>query len=140
MRKIWDMSKIAQNDDIIVDMGLRRGKLTSIPATPKRRAMKAISNSINGLKDGVPLDEMFQSLENEGIIAVNEDGTRWSGFLLGRAECGSDDTNDQNVSIDLAMDNRDGTFSMTRSNLYITWCAKYSDNQFLGLDIVAYVT
>jgi hypothetical protein len=50
---------------------------------------KAVNNRLYTLSKvrhpSIPLDDMFKALEDNGLTPIQEDGTKWSGFLCGLA-------------------------------------------------------
>jgi hypothetical protein len=82
------------------------------------------------------LQGIFDALKVEGIVPLQEDGTEWSGFLAGGAECGSDETRHQVANIDLGIQ-RDGQLLLVpNTSLYISWCVMQSGKY----EVIAYVS
>lgn len=60
-------------------------KKVNITAKARKQAGVAIQNLLKPtyFKNGVPLDEIAETLKELGIVMIMEDNTEWSGFLLG---------------------------------------------------------
>lgn len=58
--------------------------LRSTPLAKRRRAVNLFLNEL-GKKyhDAIPLNRICQNLEKNGFLLLDEDGTPWSGFLVG---------------------------------------------------------
>lgn len=54
------------------------------------RDRKQINNRLRKISsekyDAIPLDEIFQVIEDHGCVVLQEDNTKWSGFLCGREQ------------------------------------------------------
>ena len=123
-------------------------KPKSLPAPVKRRCGAAISKLCNGLVKDVPLGEMFDALKAENVIAIDEDGVEWSGFLCGKAEAGTEQAKSQRASISLVYSNERAAvgatlsgdaevpvaYIMAREALQVSWCR-------IGekMEVVAYI-
>lgn len=60
-------------------------KPVTIKPDVKKKLNKAIYNMTSGkYLQSIPLDDIFKELESFGIVAVDEAGEPWSGFLTGR--------------------------------------------------------
>lgn len=92
----------------------------SIPQKIKSSINKELS-SLGNFHTEIPLDRIFDILKKYGIIALQEDNTKWSGMLVGGAECGSEKTRDQAVNFPLAFD-VNGEYLMARNYLNLSWC------------------
>lgn len=57
---------------------------TSLPASVYKRINNKLYDLCRELYRDIPLDKLFEVFEDEGMTPVQEDGTRWSGFLTGR--------------------------------------------------------
>ena len=71
-----------QQYDFMVDMG---GRGVRLPANIR----KQVGNDLwkythNVYWEAIPLDDIFDDLAQYGLVPVQEDGTPWSGFLVGR--------------------------------------------------------
>jgi hypothetical protein len=53
--------------------------------------------------DSIPLTKIFQILEDNGVVAVQEDGTPWDGFLCGREGSVSIELKSDDIIIENAM-------------------------------------
>ena len=102
---------------------------------PKNR--QNINRSIHDLgsyHDKIPLGSIFDILKNNGVMPIQEDGTYWSGMLIGGKECGEEGTKDQVALIDLAI-NVNGQYLPCKQGLSLSWCKMPSGKY----EIVAYV-
>ena len=53
-------------------------------AKDRKRVNKVLHDmTVNKYFDRIPLDEIFQVLQNEGIVVLQEDGMEWDGMLCG---------------------------------------------------------
>ena len=52
---------------------------------PRRKRVNSILSQVSKeYRPQIPLDEIFKALEDNGLIAIAEDGTKWEGFLTGK--------------------------------------------------------
>lgn len=60
-------------------------KKVNITAKARKQAQTAIQNLLKPtyFKEGVPLNEIAETLKELGIVMIMEDNTEWAGFLLG---------------------------------------------------------
>ena len=70
-----------------------------------------------------PPGQDILGLRKNGLIPLQEDGTPWSGMLMGAKECGPDAI-DQQAHFPLAImsDNDTGNWSMTNAGVHLSWC------------------
>ena len=84
----------------------------------------------------MPLQSIFDVLKQYNIVALQEDDTLWSGMLVGKAECGSDEAKNQVATMPIALTDEFGTFSKLNSMLVINWCTmpsgKYEITTYLS--------
>ena len=102
---------------------------------PKNR--QNINRSIHDLgsyHQSIPLQDIFDILKANNTIPISEDGSYWSGFLIGGKECGEEGTKDQVALIDLAVD-VNGQYFPCKQSLSLSWCKMPSGKY----EIVAYV-
>lgn len=118
------------------DWGNGGKRYLSLPQKTRSQINKKISLITNSYLKDIPLQEIFDLLELNNIIPVQEDGTKWGGFLMGNAGCGSEKAKNQNATIPLVMKNPDGKWSMINSNLFLSWCTMNSGKY----DIVCYLS
>ena len=99
------------------------GRGAAVPG-PTRTRVKNELHAI-GLRKWpyIPLDRIFWALRKNGLIPLQEDGTPWSGMLMGAKECGPDAI-DQQAHFPLAImsDNDTGNWSMTNAGVHLSWC------------------
>jgi hypothetical protein len=107
-----------------------------LPQPVKNRMNKAISDLVNGTYfQSIPLDKIDDILRKNGALLLQEDGTPWSGFLMGR---------DSRATIDIGdlesgrSENRPSTFYTPYGNtsFVISWY-KMESGRF---EITAYVS
>ena len=70
----------------------------------------------------MPVGQLFNALRDLGLEALQEDGTPWSGFLVGGAECGSEKAANQRANFPLAAKQEDGSYRLTKVALILSWC------------------
>lgn len=125
---------------VLVDMNQRRTR--SLPKTNLNEISKSL-HAINLKRwDYIPLEEMFKVLEGHGVIPLQEDGTRWSGWLMGEKECGAPGSEDQRCIFRLAYRQPDGEWSLSSSTLTVTWCTLWrpeGSTEKPRYEIVSYV-
>jgi hypothetical protein len=121
-----------QADNFAVDM---MAKKQSLPATIKNRINKSIYNILlNKHFESIPLKEIMDACEAQDVIVLQEDGTKWGGFLTGGSECGSKEAESQHALFELAY-KKDDAYYITKNALSMTWCTMHSGKY----EIVAYV-
>lgn len=112
------------------------GKQKAIPPTIKNRINKAIHKATsNKWFDAIPLDEIMNACETNDVVILQEDGKKWSGFLMGNAECGTEDTRNQTTIFQVAHKQEDGNYVITKNGVYLSWCAIGNGK----LEIVCYI-
>lgn len=122
-----------QAPNFAVDMS---AKPKAIPPTIKNRINKAIHKATsNKWFDSVPLNEIMEACEINNVVMLQEDGKRWGGWLLGGAECGSEEARKQNVTFQVALKLEDGHYNITKNGVVLSWCAMGSGK----LEIVCYI-
>jgi len=110
----------------------------AINQAAKRRIQKGLAEVTKGLHaDGVPIDKIVKVLTNEYVFPIQEDGTKWSGFLLGSKECGTEESRNQQADIPLVATTKNGSFALTTSYLHISWCTLHNSNKF---EVVCYIS
>ena len=88
-----------------------------------------IKNKINSELDGlgnyfikIPLGTIQDILKKYNIYLVQEDGTAWSGFLMGNKGCGEDGAEAQKATFDMAIKDGENKYSLLKCWLTISWC------------------
>lgn len=94
-------------------------KAAAIKASIRKQINDKIHAVTSGYLEKIPLKDIFDILGQYGIQAVQEDGTPWSGFLVGGAECGSEETSKQVVNFDLIQKD---TNEPLNAAVYLSWC------------------
>jgi len=89
----------------------------------KQGILRSIGKEINAItKDyhqNIPFQQIKEVIEKYGYQLVQEDGTPWSGFLMGGAECGSPEASRQRATIDIVR--KEDKMPM-RNSLVLIWC------------------
>ena len=133
------MSSSQQNDTEADNFAI---DLRSKPISIKQNIKKSINKKIHELGNyhmEIPLDRIFDILAEHRIIALQEDGTPWSGLLIGGAECGSEKARNQFVNFLLAYNPNEDIYTtnpfdgekfkipnsgyeLTKNGLFLAWC------------------
>jgi hypothetical protein len=111
----------ANAQDFMVDIS---EKSKSVPAN----VIRTINNEIHKLGDyhvEIPLDQIFEICKRNNVIIIQEDGTPWSGFISGNAECGSEKARNQRVNFSLAY-KKDNKYVPVNNSILLTWCTMRS--------------
>jgi hypothetical protein len=106
----------------------------SIPSSVKSK----INNSLYKLGNyhkHIPMDQVFDILEQNGVIVLQEDGTKWEGFATTQGECGSDEAKQAPMKFDLAVNTSNG-YMHADNYLIMSVCTMPSGN----LEVVCYVS
>jgi len=111
-----------------------RKKNVSINASTKNKINKAI-HLLGNFHAEIPLQSIFNILKEKEIVALQEDGRKWSGLLIGGAECGSEKAKDQYAQFTLAV-NKDNQYVPAKQKLILNWCVMSSGRY----EIVSYVS
>ena len=112
-----------------------RLKEKAIKPTPKKRINNAI-HELGNHHHEIPLQNLFDICEENGVIVLQEDGTKWSGFLVGGAECGSEKAIEhQKANFQLAVKQEDGEYVPAKNGLTLTWCKRTNGDY----EVVSYV-
>jgi hypothetical protein len=128
--------KLSKSDWLKIGEQKRWFKVAAtLPAKIKSQINKEIHGIAQGYHDSIPLKAIFDAMAKHDISAMDDDGTPWSGMLIGGAECGSDETKNQIASFDLAF-SREGSFEpIGNAGLMLSWC-KMSSGKY---EIVCYM-
>ena len=108
-------------------------RVGAIKPAIKSKMNNEINSIVHGFHDKIPLSPIFAVLEKLGYQAVQEDGTPWSGMLVGGAECGSEGSRNQVATIDLV---RKEDNAPMNNALYLSWCKMPSGRY----EVVCYVS
>ncbi len=109
----------AKPASVLVDMN---SKARPMPKPDKRELSNFLHELGRKHHDQIPLDSIFSRLEGHGIVPLQEDGSKWSGFLLGNKECGHPEANNQRCAFRLALRNPDGTWQLLKEVVILLWC------------------
>ena len=137
MKKHWDeWINTTQNVDpdasnFAVDL---RSNGKSIPNSIRVPINKALARLDNYQKE-IPIDEIFDILRQNNVVVLQEDGTKWSGFVTSQGECGSDKANQEPMKFQLAYSFK-GRYVLANNYLIMTACTMPSEN----IEIVCYVS
>lgn len=115
-------------------------RLGTRPIPPNSR--KKINDAIHDLgnfHESIPLDEIFSICEANGVVVLQEDGTKWSGMLMGGAECGSEKARNQFALFDLAVKNDHGEYVPSSHAMNLSWCKMGNALRSDKYEIVCYV-
>lgn len=112
-----------------------RKKGKSIPANIRKKINNAI-HDLGNYHQEIPLQNIFDICKQYDIVPLQEDGTHWSGLLVGGAECGTEKARDQIARFDLATRGEDGRFIPANNIIWLSWC-KMGSGKY---EIVSYVS
>ena len=110
-----------------------------VSRTIRNRINRAIQKLGNYFETGIPLDTLFAICEEHGLVPIQEDGCKWSGFLCGGHECGSDEARNQVALLPLADNRFHAGYRLTTVALSISWGTLYRPNGTRRWEVVAYV-
>lgn len=110
-----------------------RGRKWAVPNPARRNIQKALSELGKRFHESVPIDEIFQVLGENGVVPLQEDGTKWAGFITSQGECGSERANNCGpIQIDLAVETY-GEYLPSSTVLVMTLCTMPSGKiEFVG--------
>jgi len=123
----------AEQVDIVantIDAGETKPMLKA--SDPRRKRVNSILSQVSKeYRPQIPLDEIFKALEDNGLVAIAEDGTKWEGFLTGREGRAIMDV------ASLGEVPRDGMRTpIENAKLVVSWfkmpSGKYETNSYLG--------
>ena len=118
--------------DFAVDSRL---PMKAIPASV-RKSINGRIHDLGNYHTQIPLQDIFDICKDYDVIAIQEDGAKWSGFLVGGGECGSDKAQDQHAEFDLAI-KLDDEFVPAKNNIILTWCVMHGSGRY---EIVCYIS
>lgn len=120
------------SNDFAVDLAARH---KSLPGAVKSRISKEI-HALGNYFNQIPLEQIDAILKKYDVVMIQEDGTKWSGFVTTQGECGSDQANKQGpMKFDLA-NKTDSGYTPCNNVLIMTVCTMPSGR----LEIVAYIS
>lgn len=67
-----------------------RKKRKPIPSPRRNAIQKILSELGRNSHNEVPIDQVFAALEANNVVALQEDGTKWAGFISTCGECGTE--------------------------------------------------
>jgi hypothetical protein len=105
-------------DNFGIDVS-QKGK--SIPPPIKKKINNEIYDLGNFHTD-IPLKTIIDICQKHKVIVMQEDGKKWSGFLIGGAECGSKEAEKQIAHFDLAFYTEDRDYIPANNTLNLAWC------------------
>jgi len=100
----------------------------------KTKLNKLIHN-LGNFHDKIPLQTILNICKKENVVAIQEDGTLWSGFLFGEKECGSEEAKNQRSRFLLSIKIED-EYIISQNHLHMSWC-KMPSNKF---EIISYIS
>ncbi|MCK9458360.1 MAG: hypothetical protein M0R80_01800 [Proteobacteria bacterium] len=112
---------------------MEMARVAAIKPAIKSQMNREINAIAKGFHDKIPLSPIFAVLEKLGYQAVQEDGTPWSGMLVGGGECGSEQSRSQVANIDIV---RKEDNTPMNNALYLSWCKMPSGRY----EVVAYIS
>jgi hypothetical protein len=105
---------------------------------PTRTRVKNELHAISSKKwPYIPLDRILWALRKNDLVPLQEDGTVWSGMLMGEKECGAPGSEDQYADFPLAKLTSDGELHITNASVHLTWCLFNSNTR--SFEIVVYM-
>jgi hypothetical protein len=105
----------------------------SIKSGIRSKIGNEIGTITKGFHKQIPFSAIQGVIEKYGYELVQEDGTPWSGFLVGGAECGSPEAAKQRATIDIVKkDDR----TPVNNALILMWCKMPSGNY----EVVSYIS
>lgn len=120
-----------------------KDKTFTIPGKA-RSAMNKALHDLGNYHNSFPLQQLFQAVESNGGLLLQEDNTKWQGFFsAGNAECGSHEARKQTVTISIAIKVADPTYTsgskyiVADNDLVISWCKMSNSGRY---EVVAYVS
>ena len=81
----------------------------------------------------IPLDTIFGILERHSVVVVQEDGTKWAGFVTPTGKCGEEKGSP--ITFDLAI-LVDGKYRLAKNKLVMTACVMPSGS----IEVVSYIS
>jgi hypothetical protein len=138
----FGMEEPARANDVNVEnQGLNEFKSmpqgrNTLPANIKKKLNNSIYNVTNDYYDQIPINEIFNILKSQNVVPLQEDGTEWSGMLIGGAECGSDEARSQVANFPLAQRVGEELVPFSNAELMLMWC-KMSSGRY---EIISYVS
>lgn len=99
----------------------------------KRRINDSLYSLTLNYQPEIPLKAIFHILHENGIKPLQEDGSDWSGLLMGQKECGTPEASNQKAHIELA---RISNGVVLNSYLVLTWCTMPSGKY----EVLAYLS
>lgn len=108
-----------------------RNKRKAIPASKKRAIQNVLSELGRSYHESVPIDQIFQALESNDVIPLQEDGTKWAGMIGSCGECGTTQGGSP-ILLELATKTEEGYYPATNW-LAMTVCTMQSGRlEFVG--------
>lgn len=84
----------------------------------KRQLQKIVADILKpNFFDKIPLQQISDAFKSLNVRMLQEDGSDWSGLLLGGKDCGDPRASDQRVTIPLAYAGQ-----MLKAYLILSWC------------------
>jgi hypothetical protein len=128
--------KKAQITESVVQVDFNQ-RARSLPSFIRSKINNRL-HQLGSYHNQIPLQTIFDILEEYHVIPLQEDGTKWSGFLLGEAPCGTPESHNQNAHFPLGIQVPDGSYQIATSFLHLSWCI-ISEHPRKRYEIVCYV-
>jgi len=80
--------------------------------------------------DQIPLQQISDALKQMNVRLLQEDGTDFSGFLMGEKECGTPEASNQHTEFQLALGNQ-----LLKCALMLSWCRMGSGK----MEVIGYI-
>tara|TARA_Y100000034_G_scaffold114215_1_gene150055 strand:- start:303 stop:689 length:387 start_codon:yes stop_codon:yes gene_type:complete len=112
-----------------------------MPKVLPPQVRRSISRNIYDLLTGkyfeqIPLQGLFDILKAHDVYPIDEEGSNWSGMLLGGKECGDPQAADQRADFDLVWEVDGQRSPVKNAMLTLSWCVmpsgKYEITSYLG--------
>ena len=133
MKKAFKMPGSQNTDPSQTDFAVA---LESQGKTIPQSIRKRINKEIHGLGSyfvQIPIDRIDEILQRNNVVMLQEDGTRWSGYVTTQGECG--DVKSGPMQFDLAWKLND-EYILSNNYLIMTACTMPSGK----IEVVAYVS
>ena len=114
-----------------------RLKKIAIPQSIKNKINKKI-HGLGNYHSSIPINEIFNICKEYNVIPIQENGAKWEGFLIGGAECGSEEAKNQQVLFNITFKINE-EYMPSKNNISLSWC-KLSSRDESNYEIVCYIS
>jgi len=141
MRNIWKLAQTkTETETDPIDVGtipVNMDKSIALPASMRARLNRAVAEVLKPTYfDKIPLGPVFEALAKLNIQVIQEDGTPWSGFLMGGKRCGDPQASSQHADFELAYREPGKNGLLVNAVLSLSWCKMPSENY----EVVGYIS